>query len=120
MRRRLYDPKLKDLARELRNNSTLGEVLLWQLLKRRQRLGYDFHRQVPIAHWIVDFYCPELKLAVEIDGGSHDLKAAPDQDRQRSLERLGVRFIRFEERYVRENAEGAAEFIDERIREQTR
>ncbi|MDD8018536.1 MAG: DUF559 domain-containing protein, partial [Bacteroidota bacterium] len=64
-----YKPKLKEIAKTLRKNSTLGEVLLWKRLRNKQMLGYDFHRQKPIDQFIVDFFCPALNLAIEIDGG---------------------------------------------------
>ena len=89
-----YNPKLKELARELRKNSTLSEVLLWLKIKGKV-MGVEFHRQVPINNFIVDFYCHELMLAIEIDGSSHDEKQDYDQNRQLILENLGVRFIRF-------------------------
>jgi len=66
-----YNPKLKQLARKLRNKSTKSEVLLWNYLKGKQIKGFDFHRQKPIGNYIVDFYCSELLLAIEIDGESH-------------------------------------------------
>ena len=66
-----YNPKLKLLARELRKNSTLSEVLLWQNIKQRG-YGVQFHRQVPMLDYIVDFYCHEIGLAIEIDGSSHE------------------------------------------------
>lgn len=89
-----YNPKLKEYARYLRNNSTLSEVLLWKNLKR---CAYDiqFHRQVPMLDYIVDFYCHELMLAIEIDGNSHDFKYDYDVKRQGRLEEYGVRFLRF-------------------------
>jgi very-short-patch-repair endonuclease len=89
-----YNPKLKELARELRKNSTLSEVLLWLKIKGKT-MGVEFHRQVPIDNFIVDFYCHELMLAIEVDGSSHDEKQDYDQNRQLILENLGVRFIRF-------------------------
>jgi very-short-patch-repair endonuclease len=89
-----YNPKLKELARELRKNSTLSEVLLWLKIKGKV-MGVEFHRQVPIDNFIVDFYCHELMLAIEIDGNSHDDKQDYDQNRQLILENLGVKFIRF-------------------------
>ncbi|MBU2542935.1 DUF559 domain-containing protein [Patescibacteria group bacterium] len=51
-----YDPKLKELARELRNDSTIAEILLWKYLRGGQLKGYDFHRQKPLYHFIVDFF----------------------------------------------------------------
>jgi very-short-patch-repair endonuclease len=107
-----YDPKLKQLARELRNQSTLGEILLWRHLRQRQRLGFDFHRQKPIGHFIVDFYAPKLRLAVEIDGGTHFLKADRDATRQRILESMGVRFLRFTEKEVRKDPHVIARAVD--------
>jgi len=69
-----YNPKLKELARQLRNNSTQSEIRLWQYLKGKQMMGYDFHRQKPIDNYIVDFFCNKLKLAIELDGFSHYIK----------------------------------------------
>ncbi len=98
-----YKPYLKKLAHKLRKNMTFGEVILWQHLKRKQMNGYDFDRQRPINGFIVDFYCKELMLAIEIDGSSHDSETAQwnDQLRQQRLEALGVRFLRFRDETVR-------------------
>jgi very-short-patch-repair endonuclease len=97
-----YNPELRKRARNLRNNATYSEVLLWSKI-RRKSLGYEFHRQVPIDGYIVDFYCHELNLAIEVDGSSHENKFDYDMSRQRVLERLGVRFIRFENIDVNRN-----------------
>jgi very-short-patch-repair endonuclease len=83
-----YNKNLKILARNLRNNSTLSEILLWKQLKGKQIFGYDFHRQKPIGDYIVDFYCSELLLAIEIDGSSHNEKYEDDVLRQQCLESL--------------------------------
>jgi very-short-patch-repair endonuclease len=100
-----YAPYLKELARKLRKNMTFGEVLLWQQLKRKQMRGFDFDRQRPIDRYIVDFYCKDLKLAIEIDGSSHDGEEATRRDkiRQDRLESLGVRFLRFADADVKQN-----------------
>ena len=92
-----YNPELKELAKELRRNMTLSEVLLWNELKQKQMLGFDFDRQRPIGNYIVDFYCKELLLAIEIDGKSHFNKYDYDEKRQKELERLGVQILRFED-----------------------
>jgi len=97
-----YNPSLKEKARRLRNESTFSEILLWLKIKRKA-LGYEFHRQVPVNNYIVDFYCHELCLAVEIDGSSHDNKYEYDLKRQRILESLGVRFVRFDDIDVKRN-----------------
>jgi very-short-patch-repair endonuclease len=92
----LYNPSLKEKARRLRNESTFSEILLWLKIKGRS-FGYEFHRQVPIDEYIVDFYCHELRLAIEVDGSSHDNKYEYDLRRQRRLESMGVRFVRFKD-----------------------
>ena len=74
---------------------TLAEVLLWKRLKNRQVLGCDFDRQRPIGNYIVDFYCKELMLAIEVDGRSHDFKELQDQRRQKEIEAYGIRVLRF-------------------------
>ena len=97
-----YDPKLKEFAKQLRKNSTLSEVLLWQNIKNKA-LGVQFHRQVPLLDYIVDFYCHELMLAIEIDGDSHLYKYEYDAKRQGELEKVGVLFIRFSDLDVKQN-----------------
>lgn len=117
MRRRIipYDPKLKQIALNLRNNSTLSEVLLWRELKGKKMRGYDFHRQKPIDKFIVDFFCSELSLAIEIDGSTHDDKLEQDEERQMRLESLGVRFLRFSDADLKRNLAGVVQTIEEWI-----
>jgi len=121
MRRKIipYNPKLKQLARNLRNNSTLSEMLLWEYLKGKQMRGFDFHRQKPIDNFIVDFFCSELMLAIEIDGDSHDWKAEEDEQRQKRLESLGVRFLRFQDIDVKQNMDGILKVIEDWIEKHT-
>lgn len=98
-----YNRRLKVLARQLRKQGILSEVLLWKQVQRKN-LGVEFHRQVPIDEFIVDFYCHELMLAIEIDGISHNLFEEikiKDKTRQLILEKLGVRFIRFHDHEVK-------------------
>jgi len=99
----LHKPYLKKLARDLRKNSTLGEVLLWNKIKGRQLLGYKFIRQIPINKYIVDFYCRELKLIIEIDGFTHNYKIESDIERQKVLEKEDCAIIRFQEQEVRDD-----------------
>ncbi len=103
-----YDSKLKNLARENRKISTRAESLLWNRLRRKQILGHTFLRQRPILNYIVDFYCPDAKLAIEIDGSSHDLKEVKDIKRQDDLEKAGIIFLRFTNKEIEENPDGAA------------
>jgi very-short-patch-repair endonuclease len=111
-----YNQNLKELARQLRKNSTLSEVLLWQYLKGKQMLGYDFDRQKPVDNYIVDFFCNELMLAIEIDGDTHNYKIERDITRQKRLEASGIRFLRFTDEDVKENIEGVVMMIGEWIR----
>jgi very-short-patch-repair endonuclease len=90
-----YNPKLIPIARRLRNNSTFSEVLMWMRLQNKQFMGYDFDRQKPVGNYIVDFYCQELMLAIEIDGASHDRKSKEDLVRQQKIESFGITIIRF-------------------------
>jgi very-short-patch-repair endonuclease len=113
-----YDPNLKELAKQLRKNSTLSEVLLWQQLKGKQMKGYDFHRQKPIQHYIVDFFCHELMLAIEIDGITHNEKIAYDMQRQKQIELLGIQFLRFTDEDIKGNLAGVLETIQMWIDEQ--
>lgn len=112
-----YNPRLKEFARQLRRKSTLSEVLLWKQLKGKQMMGYDFHRQKPVDEYIVDFYCPTLKLAIEIDGASHAFKEQEDKKRQARLEKLGIRFLRFDDLDVKFQMEKVLETIRRWIRE---
>ena len=107
-----YNPKLKQLARHLRNNSTLSEILLWKLLKGKQMKGYDFHRQKPIDEYIVDFFCPRLCLIIEIDGVSHELKGLDDIKRENRLKSLGFHILRFADLDVKKNMEGVLTAIE--------
>ena len=112
-----YNPKLKQLARNLRNNSTKSEVLLWNYLKGKQLKGYDFHRQKPIGNFIVDFFCNDLMLAIEIDGESHYGNEGKDKERQKEIEKFGVNFLRFDESEIYYNLDGVVKTIEEWIDE---
>ncbi len=98
-----YSPRLKQTARNLRKNMTLGEVILWQHIRRRQIKGYQFLRQKPIGKYVVDFFCKELMLAIEVDGESHEGRQREDEERQEKLKKLGVRFLRFQDSHVKQD-----------------
>lgn len=101
-----YNPKLKERSRELRNNSTLAEVLLWENLKSRKLRGYQFARQKPIGNYIVDFFCHDLAFVIEIDGSSHEERQEQDDVRQDYLESLGLKVVRFLDKDVKSNIQG--------------
>lgn len=100
-----YNKDLKTFSRYLRNNSTLGEVLLWQELRAGQIDGFKFNRQKPLGRYIVDFYCKKLSLVIEVDGESHNHADAPIRDRKRQdiLEQFGLSFLRFDDLDVKRN-----------------
>ena len=81
-------------------------------------LGYDFHRQKPLDHFIVDFFCNELNLVIEIDGGYHETYEAQEKDaaRQERLEFLGVKFLRFKDSDIRKDMRRVLEAIEQWIR----
>ena len=114
-----YSPKLKERASWLRKNMTLAEVLLWKKLGGKQLLGYDFHRQKPIFEYIVDFYSPELKLVIEIDGFSHNFKHDYDVERERNLEKAGLSVLRFQEQHVRKDLNNVVQVIVDWIYQHT-
>ena len=111
-----YNKELKNLARELRKKRILSEVLLWKKLKGKS-LGYEFHRQVPMLDYIVDFYCHELMLAIEIDGKSHDNDEAIEHDslRQSRLEKHGVTFFRCKDLEVKQDINNVILRIEDAI-----
>ncbi|MCG6191232.1 endonuclease domain-containing protein [Maribellus maritimus] len=92
-----YNPNLKQLARQLRNDSTKAEIFMWKMLKGKQLYGYDFHRQKPIDNYIVDFFCNELMLAIELDGYSHIFPDVhqKDKEKEKKLNQLGVTVLHF-------------------------
>ena len=114
-----YNPKLKPIARELRNNMTHAETKLWNSLKQRQMMGFDFDRQRPIDQYIVDFYSKELMLAIEVDGRSHDdpKQYIKDQFRQQKLENLGVNILRFNDEEIASDVNGALDAIETWIKQ---
>ena len=109
-----YNKSLKEIARELRSNMTEAETALWWRLRKRQLNNYQFYRQRIIANYIVDFYCPERKLVIEIDGSQHysGLGKIKDKLRDNHLDDLGLKVLRFSAREVMENLEGVLEVIN--------
>lgn len=105
------------MARKLRKDMTFGEVLLWNELKDDKFWGFDFDRQRCIDNYIVDFYCKELRLAIEIDGISHDNEEVfiTDEIRQKRLENLGVVFIRFTEGEVKYDIQNVIRSLEAKI-----
>ncbi len=111
-----YRPDLKAYANKLRNNMTYGEISLWREVKGK-KLGVRFSRQIPIDNYIVDFYCKDMMLAIEVDGGIHNEEGQQKKDakRQARLESLGVTVIRFSDFDVKNNLDWVLEEISDMI-----
>ncbi len=104
--------EIQNNAIELRNNATKQEKKLWQYLNKSQ-LGYKFRRQQPIDRYIVDFFCSELRLIIELDGGHHNEEKNKDYDKERTkfLNKLGYKVIRIWNNDIDKNIEGVIEYI---------
>jgi very-short-patch-repair endonuclease len=115
MRRRLTHnvTSSTDTRKRLRQNLTPAEALLWTNLKNSQLAGKKFRRQHSIGPFIVDFYCPECRVAVELDGDGHMTEAGAESDEKRTefLKRFNMTVIRFENREVFHDLEGVLETI---------
>jgi very-short-patch-repair endonuclease len=109
-----YNPKLKELARQLRNDSTKTEIFLWLKLKGKQLYGYDFHRQKPIDNYILDFFCYELMLGIEVDGYSHQLLEVYHKDgiKEKRMNDFGISVLRFSDDQVLNDMENVLRAIE--------
>lgn len=106
---------IKARARYLRKKQTTAEELLWRIIRNRKIGGLKFRRQHPLANYIADFYCHELKLVIELDGDVHDISWVKERDllREKAIKKLGIEVLRFSNEQVFSNAD----FIAERILE---
>lgn len=109
--------KTKQLAREMRKNPTPAEEVLWRRIRKRQILGYKFRRQHTIGKFIVDFFCADAALVIEVDGLIHDEQEEYDRDREIYLESLGLRVLRFRNEHVLQQIDGVLERIGEALSE---
>lgn len=111
---KIFNPKRTKAQRKyLRNNMTKAEVMLWSKLKGRNMLDYKFRRQHGIENYIVDFYCPELNLVIEVDGESHYTLEGKKHDETRTefLNELDIYILRFTNPQVKQNLEGVLKDI---------
>jgi very-short-patch-repair endonuclease len=104
-------------CRNLRKNQTDAEKKLWGILRNRQLAGIKFRRQFVVGRYILDFYSPEHKLAIEADGGQHyeDSGRSYDEARTKELAKSGIRLIRFSDLDILKNLEGVYEVIQKTI-----
>jgi very-short-patch-repair endonuclease len=113
-----YNPSLKPLARKLCKQGIVSEILLWKQLQDKA-FGVEFHRQVPMQEYIVDFYCHELMLCIEIDGFTHQFEDVyrKDLEREQQIASYGVTFLRFDDKEVKQNMAGVVRCIEMKIEE---
>lgn len=109
-----YNPKLTQLAKKLRNESTETEIYLWLKLKGKQMYGYDFHRQKPIDNYILDFFCYNLMLGIEVDGYSHEILEVHNKDivKEKRMNELGITILRFSDFEVLRDMENVIRAIE--------
>ncbi|MBF2708219.1 endonuclease domain-containing protein [Flavobacterium soyangense] len=109
-----YNPRLKEFARQLRNDSTRTEIFIWLKLKGKQMYGYDFHRQKPIDLYILDFFCQELMLGIEVDGYSHEFLEVYNRDEvnEKRMNELEITILRFSDEQVLKDMENVIRAIE--------
>jgi very-short-patch-repair endonuclease len=109
----------KKKRRFLRNHSTKTEKLLWRYLRKSQVKGCKFRRQYSVGAFVIDFYCAELKLAIEVDGPTHLGKETKEYDevRQKYIEAFEIQFLRFTNEEVLENLDKVIAIISKKIDE---
>ncbi len=107
-----YNPELRQRARDLRKAGNLAEVLFWKQVRNKSFKGLDFDRQKIIGNYIVDFYCPNCQVVVEIDGASHNDKQDYDARRNEYLKSIGLTVIHFTDYEVKENIDSVMQFLD--------
>ena len=109
-----YNSKLTQLAKKLRNESTQTEIYLWLKLKGKQMYGYDFHRQKPIDNYILDFFCYDLMLGIEVDGYSHEILEVHNKDivKEKRMNELGITILRFSDFEVLRDMENVIRAIE--------
>ena len=111
-------PQVEAAARRLRQNLTPAEALLWSALRGRQVLGLKFRCQHPLDRFILDFYCPAYKLAIEVDGEIHTEQVGYDSARTEQLEEYGYHMLRFSNQEVLENLSSVINEIKSWIRKE--
>jgi very-short-patch-repair endonuclease len=114
-------PDMKPIRKPLRNEATPAERELWNVLRQSNLGGYKFRRQHSVGRYVVDFYCPLERLAIELDGDSHFTDEAIDYDRERTafLNSLNIRVLRFFNTDVHENIDAVSERILEELQTTT-
>jgi very-short-patch-repair endonuclease len=110
----------KEKRRILRKNTTASEKIVWTYLRRKQILNERFLRQFSVEYYVLDFYCPRLRLAIEIDGDSHFINQDAidyDKERQANIENLGIEFLRFKNEDVFADNDTVINIITQKAKE---
>ena len=110
----------REKRRQLRKNTNDAEKLVWMYLRHKQVCGERFLRQFSVDHFVLDFYCPKLKLAIEIDGESHFVDEETlkyDKDREEYIKNFGIEFLRFRNEQVYQNLDAVFSVIEKRVSE---
>lgn len=105
--------------KKLRNNLTKAEAILWRELKNKKLLGFKFRRQYGIGAYVVDFYCTDLNLAIEVDGITHltDEEIEYDSRREADIKQLGIQFLRFTNPEIYEDLYNVLEKIKTKVKD---
>lgn len=116
-----YNKNLKQASRDLRNNMTEAEQLLWSRLRNKQILGLQFYRQKLLLNYIVDFYCPSANLVIECDGGQHytDESLEADRIRDEALDQTRLKVMRFDNGKVMGRIDDVVEVIYQFIQQES-
>ena len=119
MRDRDPNPRLREFARQMRRKPTDAEQRIWGAIRKGRMLGWYFRRQHPLSGYILDFYCDDLKLAIELDGSQHQTEKghAADMQRDAHLQRLGICVLRFTDYDTLRYTDGVLSEIEQRCRE---
>ena len=114
MKQIITNPKYQiEKRRELRQNMTIYEIALWKVIKNKQLEGRKFRRQFGVGKYILDFYCPSEKLAIELDGADHFTSSGMENDEERDdfLKKEGIKVQRIENKHVFKNMENVIQLI---------
>ena len=113
-----YNQKLKERSRHMRSNMTKAEQILWERIRKKQIHGFQFYRQKPLGHFIVDFYCPAGQLIIEVDGSQHQHPegVAFDAKRDAYMNGLGLKVLRFSNLEIIIRIENVVETIKSALR----
>jgi very-short-patch-repair endonuclease len=108
-------PKYKQRRKDLRVNQTNTEEILWKFIKNKQIKGKKFRRQHSVDNFILDFYCSENRLGVEVDGKVHDSQKEYDVERTRILENLNIKILRFTNEEILNNIENVLKVLEQNL-----